>query len=310
MLQSAPTDAAGSLRVALVQAGVYQRHVESGPSRREVLERYAALTREAAGDGAQLVVWPASSVPGRLPFDGGLVHWLEGHAREVGVPLLVGASGEEKSTPDRPAARRATPNSAFLVAPNGGIVDHYDKIRLLPFNEYLPGRGRLPWPAWVGASDADTRAGTKRTVFETTGVRFGVLICWENLFADGFRQQVDEGIDFVVSMTNEAFTRHPAAHHQMLSLNRLRAVEGGVPVVRTATTGVSALIDRHGRLSEVVTDAAGDPLGAVGYRLAELPTHAAPSFYTRQGDWFAALALAGVVVAGAGTRRAGAKPGP
>lgn len=299
------------LRVALVQAGLYERSVDPRGERREVLERYGELTRRAVAEGADLVTWPASSVPGSIPFDRGLAQWLGARARELGTPLLIGASGQEKSHPSSRVAEPASANSAFLIAPNGEIAGQYDKIRLLPFNEYLPLRGRVRWPAWVGGNLADARAGESRTVFQAAGARFGVLICWENLFPDGFRSQVARGLDFVVSMTNEAFTDDPSGHHQMLSMNRFRAVEGGLPVIRIATTGVSAAIDSRGRISQIVTDGAGQTQGAIGYRLAGVPIGGEPSFYVRYGDWFPAACLAGLCLAIGGSglrRRSGALP--
>jgi apolipoprotein N-acyltransferase len=295
----APAPTAG-LRVAFVQAGVYDREVDPDLTRRDVLDRYREQTLAAARSAPDLIVWPASSLPGRIPFDTALVRWVGGLAREVGRPLLVGSSGQEKTRPglrDRPTA-----NSAFLIDPAGEIVDRYDKVRLVPFNEYVPLRDIIGWPYWIGGDLVDATAGERHTVFALGVARFAVLICWENLFPGDFRSQVGEGVDFVVSMTNEAFTSDRGARHQMLTMNRLRAIESGIPVIRAATTGVSMAVDRNGRPLATITDASDDPVDATGFRVTRVPLGSAPTLYGRIGDWLPA-ASAGLLAALAWRRR-------
>ena len=296
---------AAKLRIGLVQGGTYERGVDPPTRRRQILEQYLEQTRRVAEAGVDLVAWPASSVPGAIPFDTGLVRSLGTLSQEIATPLLVGSSGQAKSSPSQ--RDRPTANSAFLIDPRGEIVGQYDKIQLLPFNEYQPLRALLRWPGWVAGDAIDARAGENRSVFELNDARFGVLICWENLFPDGFRATTSLGLDFVASLTNEAFTPDGDAHRQMLTMNRLRAIENGIPVIRIATTGVTGAIDRLGRLSAVVSDASGQTRDVVGYRVAEVTLGSSPSFYARYGDVFAAtcaLAVAALTIGRALRRRA------
>jgi len=286
-----PRNSEHSLRVAVVQAGVYVRGVDSPSRRREVLERYEALSRDAAAAGAELIVWPASSLPGSLPFDRGLERRLGALARELGRPVLVGATGQEKSSPSR--RERPTANSAFLVDDSGKITQRYDKIQLLPFNEYVPLRGLLDWPGWLATEFIDARPGETRTVFETKAARYGLLICWENLFPAGFRETARQGVDFMVSMTNEAFTQDSGIHEQMLVMNTFRAIENGVPVVRAATTGVSGFIDPFGRVGNRVTDEDGAAMNAVGFTARDVSLVSTATLYGRFGDWWVALCALG-----------------
>ena len=148
---------AAKLRIGLVQGGTYERGVDPPTRRREILEGYREQTRRAAEAGVDLVAWPASSVPGAIPFDTGLVRFLGTLSHEIATPLLVGSSGQAKS---RPSQRdRPTANSAFLIDSRGEIVGQYDKIQLLPFNEYQPLRGVLRWPGWVAGDAIDARTG-------------------------------------------------------------------------------------------------------------------------------------------------------
>jgi apolipoprotein N-acyltransferase len=291
-----------TLRVAVVQANVYTRGVDPPEAQRSIFQDYRALSQEAARVEPELIAWPASAVPGRIPWDRLLVRTLGALASELGTPVLIGSTGQEKSKPGQ--RERPVANSAFLFAADGEIVDRYDKILLLPFNEYIPLRGVLRWPAWVTGDVIDARPGDRRTVFQLPGgSRFGVLICWENLFPDGFRQTAAQGLDFVVSMTNEAFTDDLGAHEQQLQMNAYRAIENGVSVVRTSTTGVSAVFDRRGRILTQVEDASGNTLDVTGWRAAEVPLDSARTTYTRYGDWLPLASLLGIAAVAARGRR-------
>jgi apolipoprotein N-acyltransferase len=280
-------------RVALVQAGVHDARDPASPPAFEVARRYTSRSQALAGRGPQLVVWPASSVPYDLAADAAVRWRLTRLAGATGVPLLVGSSGRDKSVA-RARGWQPAANSAFLFD-GGGPVSRYDKVRLLPFNEYLPLRGRVPWPAWIASASADARAGDGRTVFETGGARFGVVICWEALFASDFREAA-RGADFMVSMTNEAFTRSPRAHEQMLAMNVFRAIENRIAVVRPATTGISALIGPDGRILDRVVDGRGRSLDVEGDLLAGVPLGRDRAFYGRVGDWALAPLAAGLLI--------------
>jgi apolipoprotein N-acyltransferase len=128
-------------------------------------------------------------------------------------------------------------------------------------------------------------------------VRFGVQICWENLFPDQFRELAGKGVDFMVSMTNEQFTDSRPAHYQMLSMNVFRAIENGISIVRTAPSGVSALIGPSGRIIGRLTGKGGSDISEEGFIVGEIPLSRQRTFYTRHGDWFVALMTAISVVA-------------
>lgn len=285
-----------TLRVGLVQGGVYSRSNPVGPSRREVFATYVRLTDELVEAAPDLIVWPAASVPGRLPYDRFLMLELAKVSRAAGIPLLVGSTGQDKASPA--SSGRQTANSAFLLSGESGeISGRYDKMRLLPFNEYVPMADRVPWPDFIVSDLADAEPGSQRTIFEVSNARFGVLICWENLFSDSFRKMVLEDVDFMVSMTNEVFSSSEAAHRQMLAMNVYRAIENRVAIVRPATTGVSAMIAPDGRI-RILADASGRAVGAHGTLVAEIALSKGRSFYTRFGDG-PLLALVGLVLAAA-----------
>lgn len=280
-----------SLKTALIQGNIY---FDEKPDRRyqeRVMRTYERLTMQAAGSKPDLIVWPSSSVPGRIPYDRMLVAEIARIARGSASYLLIGSAGYDKFEENQRKTKRVA-NSAFLFSPGGEILGRYDKMRLLPFDEYLPFRRYLKWPSWiVSPGITDHHAGTEMTIFRTDKARFGVLICWENFFPEQFREMASKGVDFMVGMTNEGFAPEPVGHRQMMAFYVFRAIENHVPVVRIASTGVSALISPEGRIIERVKDESGKDVDVEGFLAGELPLSSSRTFYSRHGDLFLAVPL-------------------
>lgn len=277
---------ADGVKVAVVQGGVPGER--TGEERERVLRRYIHLTGEAARSKPRLIVWPETAVPASIPYSGTLVNLLNDISSETGAYLLVGAAGYDKfggGQSGRSSSEIA--NSAFLFDPSGKNPQRYDKMLLLPFAEYLPLRGRYQWPAWiVGSGWKDSRAGREMKTFQMGDLRFGVQICWENLFPDLFRKVSRLDVDFMVSLNSESFTPSKAARQQMLAINTFRAIENGVPVVRSTTTGISAVIRPSGDSGARVMDRDGKEVDVEGYLVTALQPFRTRTFYNRYGDWF------------------------
>jgi apolipoprotein N-acyltransferase len=275
--------------------------------RKAVFDTYETISLAAAADRPDLIIWPSSSVPGTIPAERAWVDLLGNLARRTGAWLLVGSSGFDKLDPKQRREGRVA-NSAFLISPEGRIAGRYDKMRLLPFDEYLPLRGILRWPSWIADPRmTDSRPGEQLTVFQVGERHFGALICWENYFPEQSRDLRGRGADFLVSMTNEGFTAEPAAHRQMFAMNVLRAVESGFPVVRTASTGISAIIAPSGWVTGRVQGADGRDTGLAGHLTLALPGARGRTFYHRHGEWLVGVAAV-LLAAAAGsalTRREG-----
>src|SRR6185295_14531129 len=118
-------------------------------------------------------------------------------AGESGVPILAGGAGGEKFRPERDGYLNYS-NSEFLIAPTGTILGQYNKMRILPFNEYLPLQEYLVWPSWITVLQKSFEPGKDYTLFDVGGARFGAPICWENVFAEHFREFVKAGANFMV----------------------------------------------------------------------------------------------------------------
>ncbi|MCG7851746.1 MAG: apolipoprotein N-acyltransferase, partial [Methanosarcinaceae archaeon] len=275
-----------NLKVGIVQGNVYFNDLDDLNYRKTVLQKYSRLTSAAVDFNPELILWPSSSVPGKIPADRTLVRLLSDLAKKTRSFLLIGSSGYDKLNAEQRRSKK-TANSAFLLTPQGKIVGRYDKIMLLPFDEYLPLRGYMKWPSWIINSDwVDAKPGKELTIFSMDNVRFGVMICWENMFPDLFRKMAAKGVDFMVSMTNEGFTDNPSPHYQMLAMNVFRAIENRISIVRTASTGVSAIVDPTGVITAKVEDNNKNDVNVEGYIVGQLPLSRQRSFYNRHGDWF------------------------
>ena len=280
------------LKVALVQGNIYwnnkyltEKYRDDSDYREKIFEKYSHITRQVATYKPELILWPSSSVPGKIPYDRSRVGMLSELAREAGSFLLVGSSGFDKFNPEQRQTMRLS-NSAFLFSTLGEMLNRYDKIRLLPFDEYLPLRGYVKWPSWIASDMIDSLPGKEKTIFDMGGIRFAVLICWENIFPEQFREMASKGVHFMVSMTNEGFTRNSTGHYQMLAVNVFRAVENHVAIARTASTGVSCIIEPNGRIVDRVKDGRGHDVDVEGYLVGKIPLTSERSFYNRYGDWF------------------------
>ncbi len=290
---------AATVRVAVLQGNIDQG-VKWSPERAEqTLADYEALTRRAAEQGAVLVLWPETAVPGSPDWSPELAERLATLARDAVVTLVVGAVGAET------AADGATRyfDSAYVIAPDGLFVDRYDKTHLVPFGEYVPMRdllGRFVSAIARGAATTDVSAGRAPRAIAIPLPRgatltAGVPICYELLFPNLDRRFVREGGQALLAITNDAWYGRTGAPDQFLVMTALRAAENRTWVARAANTGVSAFIDDRGRV-QMQTKLFEQTL-----LVADLPLRAGGSFYTRNGDWFpiaASIGVAALAVAG------------
>jgi apolipoprotein N-acyltransferase len=277
-----------SIDITVIQGNIPQ-HLKWKPEfRRQNLEQQGRLTREAVRQRpSALIVWPESAVSGMLPQDLFLLSFFARVILDIQIPLLVG--GDQHPLYGTQEFRREKRlNSAFLLLPRSGIKQSYNKMRLLPFGEYLPYRDVLPWPSRLTSlSDrANFLPGTDYTIFDLGEARFGVLICWESLFPEQVRQFVHRGAEFIVNITNEAWFGETAAPYQFWMMNVFRAIENRVSVVRAANTGVSGFIDPYGRMLGKVEEQEKDSFVA-GYLTKTVPFPQTSTFYTRYGDVWA-----------------------
>jgi apolipoprotein N-acyltransferase len=257
-----------------------------------IMGRLGDLTRAASKESPALIVWPETATPRSITENHGLFRQVRKTATETGSPILLG-SAEPQKYARRDPQRKKYLNSAFLIHPENvkRKVQRYDKIRLLPFGEYLPKNEIIPWERMGVPNMGGYLSGKEFTVFRYKDVRFCTLICWETLFPDLVRSFTKRGSDLIVNITNEAWFGATAAPYQFLAMNVFRSVEHRVSMVRCANTGISCFIDPCGRIIGRVRKDKKD-IFVRGYLTKEVPIWRTRTVYTLYGNWLAHAALA------------------
>jgi len=268
------------LRVALLQ-GNYPQDEKWEATTTDVLECYLELSREALEEGPDLIVWPETAIPDvltrRPEVRAAIQDWVSAHRTSV----LFGSVAEEPP---------GYYNSAFLVSPvaDGKVRwQRYDKVHLVPYGEKVPFKRLFPFLERIVESrgGGEYEAGSGFPVFEIQRARFGVLICFESTIPTLARQYALQGIDFLVVITNDAWFGPSTAPYQHALQSAFRAVETGVPVVRSTNTGWTCAFDARGRLIKAI------PIYERGFLTVDVQVGRQPTLYTRWGDLPMQLAL-------------------
>ena len=232
-----------TMSIAVVQGGG-----EQGTSALEVpsslvTERHLDATRSIPADAdLDLVLWPENTID-VVAFDGSQpLRDIAAEADRLGVPIAVGV------TEDSPDGTQFV-NAQIVVSPDGVVFDRYEKVRRVPFGEYVPLRSLLEAVgAPVDQIGRDARAGTEPAIIELPdGTELSVVISWEVFFGGRAREGVELGAEAILNPTNGSSYTGTIVQTQQVASSRLRAVENGRWVVQAAPTGFSAIIDAERR---------------------------------------------------------------
>ncbi|RXV66374.1 apolipoprotein N-acyltransferase [Roseovarius sp. A46] len=217
-----------------------------------------------------LVVWPETAVPVLLERAEPTLEAISGAAR--GAPVVLGIQRTEGPR---------IYNSLAVVAAGGAVTGVYDKHHLVPFGEYMPFGDLLARFGIYGLAANEGQgysAGSGARLLDLGPLgRALPLICYEGVFARDLRA-VPGRPEFLLLITNDAWFGKISGPYQHLVQARLRSAELGLPMIRVANTGVSAMIDATGRVTDRI------PLGEAGWRDAPLPPPLPETFYARWGD--------------------------
>ena len=297
---ASPDADAGSrppLRAALVQANIPQDQKWAPESAREAFELHLETARLAAKTGPlDLILWPETSAPFLLEIEQTARDELAALARETQAAVVLGGMGIERGQ----GRDVRFYNSVFAVAPDGRFVDRYDKSKLVPFGEYVPLRAALGFLSGIatGLAPVDVTPGPGARPLDGLGVLSGdhavaPLICYEVIYPKQVRQAVQRGARVLLNVTNDAWYGRTSAPHQFLAIAATRSAEHGVPMLRAANTGVSAVVDSGGWVREQTEIFEQSALAAV------VPAaRASTTFYTRAGDWVVWVSWAFLLVIG------------
>jgi apolipoprotein N-acyltransferase len=270
-----------ALKVALVQPNIPQAIKGDVSYLAEFLAKYQGLLDQISPRSADLVILPESILPAYVLRDNLLREYFEGWAHEHESTVILGTLDA------RPSGYF---NSAALISPSGALSGTYDKVHLVPFStEYFPGKGlmdRLGLWRWVPIGRLGFLSpGEGFQPLSAPWGRVGVSICFESIFSDIGRALVQQDAELLVTVTNDAWFKESWELPQHLALGVFRAVETDRYFIQAANTGLSAIVDPHGRILSRAPIAQATLLqGTAGVRDGQ-------TMYSRYGDWFIYLAL-------------------
>jgi len=274
------------MHVVAVQPNVPMTPVKSAEESQQLLERHLRLSSEGlkqlpADSNPRLVIWPESPMNFTYGSDKNLQQLVSNFTRDNHTSLLLNSL--------EIAPNEGAYNSALLINEDGRLIARYDKIRLMPFGEYVP------LPHWLGGSlissiVGEFTPGTSYTLMPLAHKRAGTFICIESAYPWIARRFTNEGADLLINISNDGYLGPTAVMRQHLANVILRAVENGRPLLRVTNSGLSAKIRPDGFVEDVTT---GFQPTVVVWEVSDEKTD---TFYTKHGEVF--VAICSLVAAG------------
>jgi apolipoprotein N-acyltransferase len=233
----------GSASIAYVQGGGKQGTRAKTDDASLVFERHLAATKMLTGP-VDLVVWPENVINVPAFANSRERELVAAEGLRIGAPLAVGVTQDSDNDPNRFL------NAQVVVQTDGTMRDQYDKVRRVPFGEFMPLRGLLKsLGAPTDLVPRDAIAGTGPAIVEVPGIgKVGVMISWEVFFGGRGRDAAGSGGKVLLNPTNGASYVGTLLQTQQIASSRLRAIESGRWVVQAAPTGFSAFISPDGEV--------------------------------------------------------------
>lgn len=294
------------IRVALIQGNIDPYLKWDDAFLESNLQIYEDLTREAAACKPQLVIWPETAVPDYLRVSNLYLTRLRELVMDLNVPLITGAPDFRYMKDET----YETYNAAFLLKPNYGGFDVYQKIHLVPFGERVPFTESIPFlknfleSLEMGEGNFSpghnvvsfhvplnlARTSNQESANRRSHISVPVIICFESLFPEMTRKFILAGADIMVIITNDAWFKKSAApfHHAQVAV--FRAIENRVSIARCANTGVSMFIDPYGKTQKATR------IFEKAAIVDNIPLRRETTFFTKHGNVFTiAITLLNIV---------------
>jgi apolipoprotein N-acyltransferase len=290
-----PTRQVAGVKLRIMQPNLPQDARFNYSAKAEVMQKYLSLSDRATGPQStgvrdvNILIWPESAFPFFLTREADAMAQIA-DLLPKGTVLVTGAV----RAPDVPPGAKITRayNSIYVIDHDGSVLSVYDKLHLVPFGEYLPFQDFMEKLGFVQLTKVSGGfiAGSRRKPMDVPGApRMLPLICYEAVFPGDLAAR-DDRPGWIVNLTNDGWFGISTGPYQHLQQARLRAIEEGLPLVRAANTGVSAVIDPVGRI------VARLGLGAEGVLDSPLPSAIKPTIYARLGDIPAAVIVAAALI--------------
>jgi apolipoprotein N-acyltransferase len=287
-LSTHPTAMLDKVRLRIMQPNLEQDAKFNYSAKAAVMQRYLALSDRASGPqstgvrDANILIWPESAFPFFLTREADVMAEIADFLPK-GTVLVTGSV----RAPDLPPGSRITRayNSIYIIDHDGSVLQAYDKLHLVPFGEFLPFQDlleRLGLEQLTRVQGGFIPGNVHNTLEIPGAPRALPLICYEAIFPAEVATR-DGRPGWIINLTNDGWFGISTGPHQHMQQARLRAIEQGLPLVRAANTGISAVVDPVGRMVAQLN------LGIEGVLDSRLPAAIAPTIYARAGDIPAAM---------------------
>lgn len=272
-----------STHVVAIQPNVPMEQQESLAETEALLARHLSLSESALGElkdsAPRVLIWPESPMNFMYARDSEFRELLAEFAKKNRTSVIFNSL--------EPAPANGLFNSAMMVNEEGRLVVQYDKIRLLPFGEYVPLPRWLPGVNLVPVMVGDFTPGAQYPLLPLGQTRAGIFICFESAFPSIARRFAKDGADVLINISNDGYLGPTPVMRQHLANTVFRAVENNRPVVRVTNTGITAHITERGEVLD----------GTNGFTTATRTWTVRPfvggqTFYTRYGDLFVGICAA------------------
>ncbi len=266
----------GNIKAAIVQGNIGQDVKWDESFKMMTVNKYYRLSFGLA-QNADIIIWPETSMPFLLGRDPAAYRYVKAVPVTLKSRLLYGTVGM--------LSTRNLLNTVHYIDPEGNTGGIYNKVHLVPFGEYTPIVSYFPFLAKLTAIGADFKPGDGHSPIQTDVGKIGVLICFEGIFPYITNETVRQGAEVLVNLTNDAWYNRTSAPYQHFAFYVFRAIETDRYVLRSANTGISAIIDPRGRI-EGKTPIFTEEVLRGTYALKNTKT-----FYVRHGDYFIVICL-------------------
>ena len=251
-----------------------------------IVDKHIKLTEKAAKDGAEIVVFAETALPFTLYENDRYAYRLSSAADQLDITIIVGAMSADEENEY---------NTLFAFMPDGEISeDKYHKRHLVPFGEYVPLRSffenSLPFMTEISMLTEDVTPGTEGTIFSLDKTRAGALICFDSIYENLTRDTVKAGAEIILLSTNDSWFSDSSAIYIHNNHARMRAVEFGRYVARSANTGLSSFISNTGEVISVLEPLTED------YLCMEVTNSSHRTLYSIIGNVFVYLCGASALI--------------
>lgn len=278
-------DDSKQVRVSLLQP-CFDMLIKKDPTKQHMMTKvlYEMTTNVAKNHKPDLIVWPESSLPGRTnnPY---VRQFMENLAKETKTNIIYGVINVDEEDKKY--------NSAVYYDNNGQERGICSKKHLVPFGEYVPITNKLRKVHPLLNLVPEYTPGNPETdkgVFEINKIKFGIIVCFDSNFQYYVKEAVNDGAKFITVITNDGWFEAYESTEDHISWNVIRAVENKVPILQSANTGISVVIDKYGRVTKRI------PVFCRGCITDDIKITDTGSLYTKTGNIFVYLSYLFVIV--------------